>query len=187
MASEDQKQKALDAGWKKWDEVLSPQVPYNQHLYRSACPNYDGHDDESQSFTRTSLDFIQEIGITTIISFNNVQYSPYARTILSRAVPPIEYLWIPLPDFTAPTRDQICQMADLVDVRQGSTLVHCGAGFGRTGTGITALELHWSWGTQPEPGDDEGSNWKEKNKVEEPCQVAALKDWADYLKQHIEH
>lgn len=186
MASDEEKQKALDAGWGNWDEVNSHEIPYNYRLYRSACPNYDGHSDDSQLFTPASLDFLQEIGITTIISFNHVQYSGYARTTLERAVPPIVYHWIPLPDFTAPTRDQICEMYELVNSRGGSTLVHCGAGFGRTGTGVTALELGWSWGSQPEPGK-EGENWKEKNKVEEKCQVDALKDWADDRKRHIEH
>ncbi|KAG8711074.1 hypothetical protein FRC11_003675 [Ceratobasidium sp. 423] len=56
---------------------------------------------------------------------------------------------MPVPDFAIPTGEIFNSAFQLADQNAG-LLVHCGAGFGRTGTAITAIQLLNLSGTTPE-------------------------------------
>ena len=115
--------------WKRFKWVIPGQ------LARSSSPNYMSTDAD-QRMTPEAVSFLHANGITNIISLNKYPLSKKEQDLLS---PLITYTHIPVPDFTAPTLDQL-QLANSRFI--GTTLVYCGYGHGRTGTIISALQLY---------------------------------------------
>ncbi|KAJ7188736.1 protein-tyrosine phosphatase-like protein [Mycena filopes] len=84
-------------------------------------------------------------GITRVLSLNEQPYTAAARTMLANAG--IAYLHLPVEDYHAPTLDQIKRAVTFWSKAPVTNmLVHCGYGYGRTGTMITALQLWMSNG-----------------------------------------
>lgn len=84
----------------------------------------------------------------------------------------IIYRHLPVEDFHAATLDQL-RLA-IAFAREGplaNTLIHCGFGYGRTGTGVSAVQLFAKWGEVPY------DVWKigGTNHVEKQEQVDVLK------------
>ncbi|KAH9071124.1 hypothetical protein EDB83DRAFT_2366655 [Lactarius deliciosus] len=160
-----------DKIWQNWEEVTNYLQPTlrNRKLFRSSCPNYDGRD-SSQNLNQAAVDILVQRKINRIVSFNEVAYKPEEMDRLSKAN--IIYRHLPVGDFKAATIDQL-KLA-IAFVREGSpanTLIHCGFGWGRTGTGVSAVQMFATWGDLPY------DVWKLNgtNHVEKPVQVDVLK------------
>lgn len=161
--------------WHQWKQVTK-YVPSGHKLYRSSAPNYD-HSDDSQRLTTTAVKFLTDEGIDSIISFNQNSYKDNEKKLLADAK--ISYLHLPVVDYTAPTLEQLESAITFFNgSAQKSTLVHCGFGHGRTGTGVTGLQLNATKGENPPEAD-----WKKENYVEKPAQIAVLETLRDKLRK----
>lgn len=78
------------------------------------------------------LDFLLEKGITAVVSLNEVP--PDSSILKSKG---LSHLILPVQDHYGPTIEQILEMVTFID-SQNSTLIHCNAGQGRTGTLLAA-------------------------------------------------
>lgn len=165
--------------WKEWKEVTEQIQPSlrGRQLFRSSCPNYDGHHDSSQNLTQAAVDILVNRGINRIVSFNTVPYKSDEMDRLNKAK--IMYRHLPVEDFTAATIEQLqLAIAFVMGDAPAKTLIHCGYGWGRTGTGVSAVQMFATWG-----GLDY-DYWKVngKNKVEKPVQVEILTKLRDRYK-----
>jgi len=158
--------------WGNWRQV-TVYIPNGYTLFRSAAPNYTGKD-SSQRLTATAVAYLRTKGVNGIISFNENSYTDAEKALLGD----IQYLHVALEDFSPPTLAQIetfttfFRRADLKTI-----LVHCGAGFGRTGTGVTAIQLNSTQGQNPPE-----NTWKTVNDVETDAQVAVLSQYQASLR-----
>ncbi|NOZ20493.1 MAG: hypothetical protein GXP25_05320 [Planctomycetes bacterium] len=81
---------------------------------------------------RKDLEFLQDEGIGGIVSFTE---SPLQQALIDEFG--IEYRHIPVPDYTAPSTEQIEQFVNFVRQmarKKKAVVSHCFAGKGRTGT-----------------------------------------------------
>jgi len=139
-------------------------------VFRSAAPGYNSKKgDQEQVLTQGDVDFLVREKINGIISFNQYPYS--AESLLMLAPHGIVYLHFPTKDYQAPLEEQLKASYEFV-IAPGrtATLIHCGAGYGRTGTGVTAVQLHINKGTAPLE-----AVWETENDVEEPVQMDMLR------------
>lgn len=165
----------MSSEWYRWEQVAK-YVSSGHKLYRSSTPNYAGLD-LSQNLTPTAVQFLTEKGIDNIISFNQYSYTDDERKLLADAK--TSYLHLPVVDFNAPTLEQLeSAITFFNDAAHKSTLVHCGYGHGRSGTGVTGLQLNATRGENPPEAD-----WKTVNHVEDPTQIAVLRTLRDKLKE----
>ncbi|KZT00982.1 uncharacterized protein LAESUDRAFT_731705 [Laetiporus sulphureus 93-53] len=157
------------AGWYRFVQVTK-YVRDGHKLYRSSAPNYvQSEGDKSQKLTSTSVQFLTSQKIDNIISFNQYIYTDSEKQLLKNAN--IDYLHLPIVDFSAPTLDQLHKaITSYKATNHKSTLVHCGYGHGRTGTGVTALQLDSTSGQNPPE-----SEWESVNHVEEDKQIEVLR------------
>jgi len=163
--------------WLRWEEVTTLNFPGHK-LYRSSCPGYyKGKGDKSQNLTPSAVKFLVDKKVTGVISFNENEYNHDEKERLKKAN--IRYLWLPVIDYTAQAMDQFRKALEFHrDSPNAVTLVHCGFGWGRTGTGITALQLVVGKGDSPAR-----NTWKIKNHIEKPVQFDALDEWVKLVKQ----
>ncbi|KAL6305687.1 hypothetical protein BKA93DRAFT_824798 [Sparassis latifolia] len=166
----------MKAEWERWEQVTKYITPGHK-LYRASAPNYnEGEGDRSQKLTATAVKFLTDRGVDSIISFNQYPYKDDEKKLLDAAK--ISYLHLPVKDFTAPTLAQLkSAIIFFTGPKQHATLVHCGYGHGRTGTGVTALQLNATKGVNPPE-----SEWKSQNHVEKLEQEAVLRALRDSLR-----
>ena len=153
---------------------------------RSACPHYRGTpphgaggDDSQQNMDAAAVQFLQSKGVKYIISANSIELSKRDTTYLRKAG--IGYLWLPVPDFHAPTLTQFREAFNwYVANPHGGVHFYCGWGNGRTGTYITGIEiLEGVYPNKPTRAD------YDRNRVENSVQRAALDDlWAKWRNGH---
>ncbi|KAF9234021.1 protein-tyrosine phosphatase-like protein [Melanogaster broomeanus] len=149
--------------WHRFGEVTK-HVTQGKRLYRASAPNYS-----DQKLTPTAVKFLLDHNIKRIISANHHRYTDKEMALLDDN--DIAYRHLPVPDFTAPTREQLTSAVDFYRGAENTgTIVHCGYGHGRTGTIVTALQLFSTWGDNP-PEDE----WKNVNHVETTEQAAVLR------------
>ncbi|KIY53763.1 hypothetical protein FISHEDRAFT_63269 [Fistulina hepatica ATCC 64428] len=134
------------AGWYRFTEG-AVFIPQGHRLYRSSTPNYD--ESKGDASQQQAVDFLSSKGIDSIISYNE---SPYNAAELAQ---PRTF------------RETVAFMG-----MYRSTLVHCGYGHGRTGTGVTAIQLEATKGVSPPE-----SQWVSVNHVERHSQMEALTRW----------
>lgn len=163
------------AGWHRFTQVTQS-VPSGHKLYRASAPNYKKQDSD-QDLTQEAVDFLVSQGIDSIISFNEYEYRPVEREKLAKATQPIRYLHLKLGDFKPPTLAQFRQANDFF-LENKSTLVHCGYGWGRSGTGVTGLQIYTENGKNFQPL---ASSWSMPlayggNNVEKREQVSILSE-----------
>ena len=127
------------AGWYRFTHVTKS-VPSGHKLYRASTPNYHTKDSD-QDLTQKAVDFLVSQGIDSIIGYNECEYKAVEKERLAKAKPPIQYLHLKLGDFKPPTLAQLKQANDFF-LKNESTLVHCGYGHGRSGTGVTGLQVY---------------------------------------------
>lgn len=163
--------------WLRWEEVKKLNFPGHK-LFRSSCPNYyKAKGDKSQNLTPTAVQFLVNEGINGIISFNENEYDTAEKKRLKDAK--IRYLWLRVVDYNAQTMDQLeAALKFHRDTPNAATLVHCGYGWGRTGVGITALQLVVGKGDEPAR-----TTWKVKNHIEKESQFEALDKWVKLVQR----
>lgn len=110
-------------------------------LARSSAPNYQGEDSD-QKITPDTIAAFRLYNVTHVISANHEANDETIKKALADAG--IDYTPLPVPDFEAATAQDFQRGWDaFVQHRStGNTLVWCGYGHGRTGTMITALQIH---------------------------------------------
>lgn len=140
-------------------------------LARSSAPHYVNNDSD-QNMDSEAVDFLVSQGVTNIISFNGHRLSEEEIHHLHHRK--ISYHHIALPDYTAPTLDQL-ELLHFYFTNGGVALIYCGFGHGRTGTAISALQLY-------DNPDIDDSNFRD-NHVETPEQMKVLNDLKDKLKR----
>jgi len=101
---------------------------------------------------------------------------------LENASPPIAYLHLHVDDWCAPTLEQLKQANEFF-VGKSSTLLHCGYGHGRTGTGVTGLQICTTNGQTLNPF---ASTWwgSRGNHVEKRRQMSVLAELRNDLLQN---
>ena len=158
--------------WMRFYEVTE-HVPADRRLFRSSAPNYNKG---GQPLTQSAVDFLVSQGVNSIISFHQLPYGDTTgKSLLESAG--ILYHHIPVADFTAPTQQQLKDAVEFfASISSACTLVHCGYGHGRTGTGVTALQLAATQGKNP--GEED---WIKINHVETASQIQALRQFRDSL------
>jgi protein-tyrosine phosphatase len=157
--------------WQRFEQVKA-YIPTSRRLYRSSAPYYF-----SQKITEDAINFLKENEISVIISFNQDSYTADEITYLKNAS--ITYHHFPVIDFQAATLEQLRDAYAVIDKLDSGTgvIVHCGYGHGRTGTGITGIQLQYTEGANPPEAD-----WVKVNHVERPVQMAVLRELRDSYK-----
>ena len=169
-------------GWYRFTQVINF-VPSGHKLYRASAPNYKTTvTDSDQDLTQAAVNFLVSQGIDSIDSFKEYVYTTAEKERLAKVPPAIKYLHIKLGDFKPPTLAQFAQV-NAFFLSNKSTLVHCGYGWGRTGTGITALQIFTENGKTLQPL---ASSWitplaHGRNNVETREQVSALSEQRNLL------
>lgn len=99
---------------------------------------------------RDDLEFLKIQNIHAIVSLTE---TPLEKAFIEEFG--FRYLHLPIPDFTPPTNEQIERFLSFyngVESQNCATLVHCGAGMGRTGTMLACVLV--ARGMQPEAAID---------------------------------
>lgn len=147
----------------------------SRRFYRSSAPNYDGsYGGKPHDLVEEAALFLAEKRITHIISFNTPPYSDNGLALLADRK--IVCKHIPVLDFHAATEDQLQEAIDFVESspKDAGILIHCAFGRGRTGTGVTALQLYSTNGQYPVEQE-----WTSVNHVETEEQVELLRRWKE--------
>ena len=113
----------------------------NNCLARSAAPAYKGYD-RVQVVTNDIVEFLIKNKIRRIISLNSCDITRESRDLLLKNK--ITHEWYPIDDFGIPTIDQFNTIIVSLNenkARNIITLVHCGAGQGRTGMILTLWQI----------------------------------------------
>ena len=145
---------AVNHGWFRWKEVHKYLLP-GHRLFRSSSPNYRSRredpingGDKSQRLTQESVDWLTKNGVNSIISFNRFPYNPDELALLTEAN--IVYRHYGTEDFTSPSIEDLKAAVKFhAEFKGAVTLVHCGYGHGRTGTGISTIQLYAEDGKRP--------------------------------------
>ena len=168
-------------GWSQWKEVTKYLLP-GHRLFRSSAPGYAGGD-KSQRLTQTAVDWLTNNHINSIISFNEFSYTQAEMDLLDKAH--IAYRHYSTIDWNSPSIQNLKAAATFHDeLKDAVTLVHCGFGHGRTGTGISAIQLYAENGKRPTEEE-----WLEDNHVERRAknQVENLEILAKHYQEHPRH
>ena len=155
--------------WQRFKQVEAHIPASLNRLYRSSAPYYP-----SQKITGDAIKFLKDNKISVIISFNQNSYTAAEITLLKNA--DITYHHLPVVDFQAATLEQLRDAYAVIDKLDSGTnvIVHCGYGHGRTGTGITGIQLQYTKGADPPEAD-----WGKVNRVETAAQMAVLRELRD--------
>lgn len=125
--------------FKEWRQV-SGHIPSTDRLFRSSSPNYTGSED-GHNLTDKGIEILKANKIDHVISLNSKAVSNTAiKTKLDNSG--IAYTPLPVPDFNAPTAEQLATGNTNYRKHRKGTLVWCGFGHGRTGTMITGLQIY---------------------------------------------
>ena len=96
----------------------------DNHVWRSAAPGASSYDDLARGGVRTIVDLRAE---------DNVRVDTARLRSLG-----VRYVRIPIRDGQVPSSSQVDRFLEAVNESRGVTLVHCGAGVGRTGAMVAA-------------------------------------------------
>lgn len=125
--------------FERWSQV-SGHIPPADRLFRSSSPNYTSVED-GHSLTDKGIEILKANKIEHVISLNSKAVSNTAiKAKLDKSG--IAYTPLPVPDFSAPTAEQLATGNTNYRKHRKGTLVWCGYGYGRTGTMITGLQIY---------------------------------------------
>ena len=145
---------------------MTTYIPSDKTLIRSQAPHYPGHD-AVQHLNSLDIKFLTDRKVNCIISLNKQPYDAASKTLLTQNK--IDLVHRPIQDFTAPSQDDFKAIVRAV-IDHKVTLIHCGYGHGRTGTGVTGIQLYYTSGVNPTAKQiQDGINY-----IEEPVQKTAL-------------
>jgi hypothetical protein len=165
--------KARDHGWLRWRKVTEYLLP-GRTIYRAACPNYK----TSQDLTQKAVNWLKQNEVNSIISFNSTPYNQAELDRLNAAG--ISYHHYETEDWTSPSIKDLKEAAAFHESFPAAvTLIHCGYGHGRTGTGVSAIQLYANDGVWPTE-----RQWIIDNKVETKGQIESLRELAAYYNAH---
>ena len=141
-------------GWFRWEEVEKYRLP-GHRLFRSSCPNYIPRredpingGDRSQRLTQDAVNWLTKNKVNSIISFSQFPYTSDELALLKEAN--IAYRHYGTEDFTSPSIENLKAAVKFhAELKDAVTLVHCGYGHGRTGTGISTIQLYAEDGKRP--------------------------------------
>ncbi|PPQ96752.1 hypothetical protein CVT26_010237 [Gymnopilus dilepis] len=145
---------AVKEPWSRFRRV-EEHVLGSHPLFRSSCPGFATRRSPPAGLTLQCLEFLINHGIKRVINLeqDSRSYSPQQLDSLVKAG--IDYRHLPVEDMHAP--DEALLRAAYEFYAAGpegeSTLVHCTAGYGRTGTFVTAIQLFVTQGRYPESED----------------------------------
>lgn len=126
-----------------------------------------------------AIKYLQGQSVKFVISANANELSKTEKDNLKKAG--IGYLWVPVPDFGAPTNAKFKQAHDGYVANKSGVHFYCGWGNGRSGTYITGVEI--LEGVYPSSKPTLADY--DRNKVETDSQRAALDTlWADWHRSH---
>jgi atypical dual specificity phosphatase len=125
------------------------------------------------------LAFLKDEGIKAILSLSETGLDE--DTLRESG---FQYLHIPIPDFTAPTIEQVEQgiefLERMIEVERKPVAVHCGAGCGRTGTFLACYFV--KQGKLPDEAIHHVRSLRPCS-IETGSQRELVYRYADYLKQ----
>ena len=152
-------------------------IPSDKTLWRSQAPHYPGSD-AIQHLNSLDIKFLTDRNVNCIISLNKQPYDAASKTLLTQHK--IDLVHTKVPDYTEPKPDQFKAIVRAV-IDHKVTLIHCGYGYGRTGTGVTAIQLYYSKGVNPTT--EEVTREKNAvNHIEEKVQKDALEEFRKKIK-----
>jgi atypical dual specificity phosphatase len=131
---------------------------------------------------REDLEFLKDHNIAAIVSLTEC---PLERVYLEEFG--FRYLHLPIPDFTPPSIEQIdmfIEFAKSVEAQRAGTVVHCGAGMGRTGTMLACAFV--ARGFSPDTAIDKVRETR-PHSIETLDQEQCIIDYADLLSQRREN
>jgi len=173
-------------GWFRWKEVEEYRLP-GRRLFRASSPNYMtpredpiNGGDKSQCLTQDAVNWLTANKVNSVISFNQFPYQQDELALLNEAN--ITYRHYSTKDFTSPSIEDLKDAVKFHAEFEGAvTLVHCGYGHGRTGTGISAIQLYAEGGKRPTMQE-----WIVNNHVEwlAKGEVENLEILAEYYKEN---
>ena len=129
------------------------------------------------SFLQADLARVREQGIAALVSLTLEPPAPQAIQAAG-----LEPLHLPVPDFAAPTAEQIDQFVAFARerIQAGRAVgVHCGAGLGRTGTLLACYLV--ALGEDAEEAIDSVRRIRPRS-IETPEQEACVRDYARRLR-----
>lgn len=175
-----------DTVYRRFKQVKDYTGPNTKRLiYRSSAPNYreldEGGSDKTQVFDEKAYKFLKDNKVKMVISFNQWPYDKTTKAYKDMEKDGIQYHHFSVVDFDSPTAEQMKQaIAKMDTVMMGTVLVHCGYGWGRTGTLITAMQLKNTGGEAPdEIWWKKGPNDEGGNHVERDGQIETLRKWRE--------
>jgi protein-tyrosine phosphatase len=129
---------AKDAGFENWEWVTA-HIHSDDKLARSSAPHYNGQDSD-QELTDDSIEYLKEKKIEHVINLNSKAGDATITEKLKDNN--IAYTPLPVEDYQPPTLKDLETGNKEYRKHRAGTLVWCGAGYGRTGTMISALQIY---------------------------------------------
>ncbi|POR33691.1 Protein-tyrosine phosphatase [Tolypocladium paradoxum] len=131
-------QRGNEVGLRRFEWVTN-HFQHGNMVARSSAPHYVAHDSDHM-VTPETIKFLNNEGITHVISLNHEAHAHHIKTALANGG--IAYTPLPVPDFGPPTLQDFKKGWEAFVKHRSGTLVWCGYGHGRTGTMISALQTY---------------------------------------------
>lgn len=127
--------KSVNAGKARHEGVdlteFGKKIPCLSNVYAMRDPR------RSLATSAEWIKLLQEAGINQLVNLTEEDYPEPLRVKLLESG--IDYSFVPVKDFTCPTREQVGKIVLFAKDTAKKTVIHCGAGKGRTGTVVSCI------------------------------------------------